>query len=269
MKIIKNVNCWMVLLAVVGLNLMVACDKTTKEETPANETTTEQQTTTGDEVNAASDSMAIDENADSLAQSQETEVQGTEIEKMLGSWKTLPLTVYPEAENANILDFTKAFCKQYNRYQPNVKILKYLAAPQKFNQEAENCYFTNDVSNGFVKMTMATQYDEFTEMCYWKRPNGHALVGAYLLHEAEGDISESAFMFYDYDPATKKMTPDMEVYGVVEKAVKEGNFDDYQLRLPQKGKDIELSMYKNAGEDSYEPTEWVLKWTGNSFKLQK
>ena len=55
----------------------------------------------------------------------------------------------------------------------------------------------------------------------------------------------------------------------VEKAVQEGNFDDYILRLPQKGKDIELSMYKDNGDGGCEPTEWMLKWTGNSFKLVK
>lgn len=256
------------LLMAVAMTMMTACGKTEKadrEESAPDVTTTE--ITPKEDV--ATDSMATVEDTDTVTGRQETEGQGTEIDQMAASWKALPLTVYPAAEKVNIQDFAKAFCRQYNKYMPNWKILKYLGDPKKFDQEAEMCYVTSDVPNGFLRLAMANQYDQFTEMCYWKRPDGHSLIGAYLRHETEGDFSESAFMFYDYDPAIKKMTPDMEVFGIVEKAVKEGDFDDFILRLPQKGKDIELSMYKDIGDGGCVPNELMLKWTGNSFKLVK
>ena len=265
MKIMKHTLGLMLLLAVVGL--MMACSKTAKED--ASDETTEQKAAPADEA-AKIDSVSMAEEVEAAVAEEEMEGQdGTEMNRMAGNWNKLPLTVYPTAEKANIQDFAKAFCRQYNKYLPNVIILKFVGDPKKFNQDAEHCFVTSDIPNGFLRLGMANQYDQFTEMCYWKRPNGHSLVGTYMRHETEGDFSESAFMFYDYDPATKVMTPDMEVYGIVEKAVQEGNFDDYILRLPQKGKDIELSMYKDNGDGGCEPTEWMLKWTGNSFKLVK
>ena len=257
------------LLMAVAMTMMTACGKTEKadrEESAAADVTTTEVTPKDD---VATDSLETVEDTATVAVQQETEGQGTEIDQMAASWKALPLAVYPAAEKVNIQDFARAFCRQYSKYRPNGIILNYLDDPKKFNQEAEMCYVTSDVPNGFLRLAMANQYDKFTEMCYWKRPGGHSLIGTYMRHETEGDFSESAFMFYDYDPATKKMTPDMEVFGIVEKAVQEGDFDDFILRLPQKGKDIELSMYKDNGDGGCEPTEWMLKWTGNSFKLVK
>ena len=74
-------------------------------------------------------------------------------------------------------------------------------------------------------------------------------------------------MFYDYDPKTNIMTPDMDVCKVVEKVALDKAFDEYLLELPQKGKDIVVNLYSDDGEDGYDVTEKTLKWTGDTFTL--
>ena len=74
-------------------------------------------------------------------------------------------------------------------------------------------------------------------------------------------------MFYDYDPKTNIMTPDLNVYKVVEKVALDKAFDEYLLDLPQKGKDIVVNLYTDNGEDGCDVTEKTLKWTGDTFTL--
>lgn len=104
-------------------------------------------------------------------------------------------------------------------------------------------------------------------MCYWNRKNGHSLVGVFMVNGSENEKSENVFMFYDYDPKTNIMTPDMDVYKVVEKVAIDKAFDDYLLELPQKGKDIVVDLYTDNGEDGSDVTEKTLKWTGDTFTL--
>ena len=84
---------------------------------------------------------------------------------------------------------------------------------------------------------------------------------------SESGKSENVFMFYDYDPKTNIMTPDMDVYKVVEKVAIDKAFDEYLLDLPQKGKDIVVDLYTDNGEDGSDVTEKTLKWTGDTFTL--
>ena len=74
-------------------------------------------------------------------------------------------------------------------------------------------------------------------------------------------------MFYDYDPKTNVMTPDMDVYKVVEKVAPNKDFEDYALEFPREGKDIVVRLYSDNGDDGYDITEMTLKWTGDTFTL--
>ena len=106
-----------------------------------------------------------------------------------------------------------------------------------------------------------------TQRCYWNRKNGHSLVGVFMVNGSESGKSENVFMFYDYDPKTNIMTPDMDVCKVVEKVALDKTFDDYALELPQEGKDIVVNLYSDDEENSYDMTEMTLKWTGDTFTL--
>ena len=88
-----------------------------------------------------------------------------------------------------------------------------------------------------------------------------------MVNGSENEKSENVFMFYDYDPKTNIMTPDLNVYKVVEKVALDKAFDEYLLDLPQKGKDIVVYLYTDNGEDDSDVTEKTLKWTGDTFTL--
>lgn len=249
----KTFGKWLLLLAAICMTFTVGCDKGNTTEKKADEEKAEK----------------VDENTEEEAtETSDDKDASTEIGKIVGNWKKQDITVSPKEAQANIHDFAQAFCNQYNAYTPNAKMLKYIGDPKTYNEEKEGCAVNSDIAYGYIKANMPYQYDQFTEICYWKRPNGHSLVGVYLREESENADPESEFIFYDYDPATKTMTPDKDIISVVEKAAKRAEFDDFMIRLPQKGKDIELTLYKDTGEDSCEPTYYDLKWTDNTFKPQ-
>ncbi len=101
--------------------------------------------------------------------------------------------------------------------------------------------------------------------CYWNRKNGHSLVGVFMENGSENSDSETAFMFYDYDPKTNVMTADKDVYKVVADVALDKDFPSYALELPKKGKDIVVNLYSDNGEEGYDITEKLLKWNGDSF----
>ena len=84
---------------------------------------------------------------------------------------------------------------------------------------------------------------------------------------SENEGSDPAFLFYDYDPKTRVMTPDKEVYQLVEKVALNKDFETFDLKLPEEGKDIVVNLYSDNGDDGYDITEKTLKWTGHDFKL--
>ena len=126
-------------------------------------------------------------------------------------------------------------------------MLKYFANPKAYNEEAEIYRVESDITNGYIETLLLTEVVRTTIMCYWNRKNGHSLVGVVMVNGSENEKSENVFMFYDYDPKTNIMTPDLNVYKVVEKVALDKAFDEYLLELPQKGKDIVVNLYSDNG----------------------
>lgn len=186
------------------------------------------------------------------------------LDSMTSGLAETPITVSPKGAKVNIQNFAQAFCRQYDRFEPNEKILKYFAAPKSYDEVEEMYRVESDITNGYIRSMLLTEVVRETQMCYWNRKNGHSLVGVFMENGSESGKSETVFMFYDYDPKTKIMTPDMDVYKVVEKVAIDKAFDYYGLELPQKGKDIVVNLYTDIGEDV---TEKTLKWTGDTFTL--
>ncbi len=254
--ILRRMDKWMAMMAIVCVALLTGCGKSDSEAKSAPDELKEDKAVTaestevkeGDEPTEVADAMS--EGFDLIA----------------SKWKKTPINVRPKGAKANIQDFAQAFCGQYSTYEPNKKMLKYLADPKAYNKEAEVYDVFSDVSNGYISSSLWTEIDRFTKMCFWNRKNGHSLVGVFIINGFENN-SESAFMFYDYDPKTSIMTPDLDVCQVVEKVALDKDFEDYALELPQKGKDIEVKLYSDNGEDGYNITEKTLKWTGDTFTL--
>ena len=245
------------MVAIVCVAFLTGCGKSAKEgESASGESKDDQETPTESaEVQDGSESADTDENVE----------EG--LFTITSNWKQTPITVSPKGAKANIQDLAQAFCSQYDRFDPNEKILKYLAAPKAYDEDAELYRVESDIANGYIKSFLLTEVGRLTNMCYWNRKNGHSLVGVFMENGSESGKSENVFMFYDYDPKTNIMTPDMDVYKVVEKVALDKAFDGYALELPQEGKDIEVKLYTPNEHDSYDVTIKTLKWTGDTFTL--
>ena len=257
MKKLRRIDKWMVMMAIVCVALLTGCGKSADKGNQASDEPKDGKAVTTDsaELQNGSESAEVDDTTEES------------IYTMTSDWKKTPITVSPKGDKANIQDFAQAFCSQYNSYEPNQKMLKYLSAPKAFNEEAEVFSVISDISNGYISSSLKTEIDRFTKMCYWNRKNGHSLVGVFMINGSENAKAEPIFMFYDYDPKTNVMTPDTDVCQAVEKVAFNKDFEDYALELPQKGKDIVVKLYSNNGEDGYNITEKTLKWTGDTFTL--
>ena len=86
----------------------------------------------------------------------------------------------------------------------------YLKNPANYNVQKDNYLMEDAPRNGYIRCNMPGQFDYLTELCYWKRANGHSLVGVLLQmgHEGEGTVTDYAMLFYDYNPSTRIMTPE-------------------------------------------------------------
>lgn len=246
MKNFRRFDKWMVVVTIVGVAFLTGCGQ-------------------------SKEGNAVVGNADPPASKKPAVVVDDPIPEengsLPGNLKKTSIAVSPKGAKANIHDFARAFCGKYSSYEPNKKILKYLAAPKSYKKYDEVYDVVSDVSNGYISSLLLTEIDRFTKMCYWNRKNGHSLVGVFMINGSEGEDSESAFIFYDYDPDTNMMTPDLDVCKVVEKVALDKNYEDYALELPQKGKDIVVNLYSDNGDDGYDITEKILKWTGDTFTL--
>ena len=256
MRNLRRIEEWMVMMAIVCMMFLTGCGKSNEGKSASGESKdTKEVTTKQTEEQAESESADVDEDLP----------EG--IDSMTSGWAESPITVSPKGAKANIQDFAQAFCSQYDRFEPNEKILKYFAAPKAYNEDAEIYRVESDITNGYIRSMLLTEVARETQMCYWNRKNGHSLVGVFMVNGSESGQSENVFMFYDYDPKTNILTPDMDVYKVVEKVAIDKAFDDYLLELPQKGKDIVVDLYTDNADDGYDVTEKTLKWTGDTFTL--
>ena len=257
MKKSRRIDKWMVMVAFVSIAFLMGCGKSAKEgeNVPDESKDNKEVVTESAEAQDESESADVDEGLP----------EG--LDSMTSGLAETPITVSPKGAKANIQDFAQALCSQYNRFEPNEKILKYFAAPKTYDEVAEMYRVKSDIANGYIETLLLTEVVRTTIMCYWNRKNGHSLVGVYMENGSENGKSENVFMFYDYDPKTNIMTPDLNVYKVVEKVALDKAFDEYFLELPQKGKDIVVNLYTDNGEDDNNVTEKTLKWTGDTFTL--
>ena len=191
-----------------------------------------------------------------------------EIGNILGVWEKKPLSGAAVNGKTDIERFAYVFCKEYSNFEPNQVFLDYLKDPKGFNNE--NYSVDDHKNNGYIKSM--GRFEVACEMsgCYWNRDNGHKLVAFWMEKGDEIDptFAESLLVFYDYDPATDKMTPEPALTNSVNLAMVQ--FDNYSVVLPDKGKDIEIVGHKIDYEnDSAENTYFLYRWNGNNFNLER
>lgn len=179
-------------------------------------------------------------------------------------WADNPIQVENIDPNARIRSFAKAFCSKYQDYRPNEAMTDYLKKPGDYSYEEKHYYTTDDPRNGYIKCDVGGQFDYMTEICYWRRSNGHLLVGVLMQVGHEGEECDAVLLFYDFDPKTQLMSPDTALYQTVMDIVSK-HIGSLFFYLPQEGKDISVSAVHWTPEDDFVYDEFMLKWTGNAF----
>jgi len=198
------------------------------------------------------------------------------ISKIKSTWKTHKFNVEPGDITPGINEFTLAFSKEFEQFEPIKVMGDYILSPRDFKsrgngnfetKSSQDYEFKYDIHDnpryGYMSCTANTQFDVSAQSCYWKRKNGNRLVAFYLAEDGEEE-SEHLLMFYDYDPLEDIMTPETKLTEMVEKKMK--NFDSYSVELPEKGKNIIIKGYKE-NDDNATTKEFTMKWDGQNFKF--
>lgn len=206
------------------------------------------------------------------AEATESQDDVSEIVNIGNIWDTRPLSVDAKGKTAGIEDFAKAFAKAYGEYKPNKVMYNHLTGNRKANDADELLrefeVYVN-AKSGYLGCELPTEYDWLTTCCYWRRDNGHSLVAFWLSEAHEGsDTDDTLLAFYDYDPATGTMTPEPKLARKIDMAMQ--RYDAYTVRLPEQGKDIEVTGHKADHEnDNYVNTQYLFRWNGNDFRMEE
>ena len=183
-------------------------------------------------------------------------------------WSDNPIQVENDFPNALIRNFAKAFAGKYVQYRPNEAMMDYLKKPGDYSWEKKHYYSEDLPRNGYIKCDMGGQFDYLTEMCYWRRPNGHQLVGVLMQIGHEGEECDALILFYDFDPKTQVMSPDTTIHQTVMQIVNNHSGSLF-FELPKEGKDIDVMAVRWTMEDDFIYDHFLLKWNGNSFDEAK
>ena len=186
------------------------------------------------------------------------EDSGAEMRTIEKRWTTNAIRVNIAHPKALIHDLAQAFCGQYTNYVPNSCAVKFLKNPSAHDPEKNGYHAEVAPRNGFMRCDIGAQFDHKVEMCYWRRPNGHSLVGVLMLAAGEGERSFSSLLFYDYDPATHIMTPDVKVCNTVNGILSKHKGSRF-MSLPKEGKDIRVSTVEWSETDDFVYDEFMLK----------
>lgn len=195
------------------------------------------------------------------------QAQNADIKHVADTWKSTSFKVNANTNKPGIKQMVLPVLRHYKKFTGNRLMLKYLTNPKGYQADHGNYGIDDQTSNGYIRCDDGMQFSASTSCCYWKRDNGHRLLAIYLEDTFENHLPEQAILFYDYDPATRTLKPDLNTAEIMSEAIKMVKSDEqYIIQLPSKGKNIKLMMFpKNADEDGCETR--TLKWNGTSFTI--
>ena len=259
------------IMVLAACMMMAACGDNQKK----NDQTAEDES--GEKVMTAEDATA---DAEAVVDEEDYEIPHRGIETIRKVWADKSLTVDGDKSKVGIKELMKAFSGAYPQCETNEALRRYFAdkdaaGKDEFSleiEQKESNYptrydITCNARNGFIRSMGWVETDRFTYGCFWNRKNGHKLFAAYMDECWESaSWDQCLVVFYDYDPATGTMTPEPELTNMIEKRAK--GYTCYYLDLPEEGKDIQMTVVDDHGNDMDEDwTEesFVLKWDGQSF----
>ncbi len=163
--------------------------------------------------------------------------QQAESAAMLKKFQSTPIK---GVKGEGIIPIFEAFNKKWETGAGNSILLKH-RNPAKFNATniPDNGPVIDviiDQPNGYVSADNGGGDGDYIEACIWKRTNGHRLFAVHYGEPVDPEID--LVCFYDYNPATKTLTPEKSEVNAFKPFFKESADNYHSYSLPQKGKDL-------------------------------
>lgn len=120
---------------------------------------------------------------------------------------------------------------------------------ERYGEGLPTVYYERE--NGWVDVSANPMGSEFLHVCYWKRSNGHRLLGIYFGKPIDPSIH--FVCFYDYSPQKHTLTPEPHIID----GFRTTEDTKFYYQLPREGKDLKISEFGPRGH-----LEHIFKWDG-------
>lgn len=183
----------------------------------------------------------------------------TELEVIANEWENVTLRNVPDGSLATMLD---CFNKKWPTW-----LLKAAVRTMKKGVAGRDTYndghivVHNKPKYGFVSVSWYGQVErhEFMNACYWKRSNGHRLLGIYF--GGTDKYPNTHFVcFYDYDTNKHTLTPEPQIID----GFRTTEDREFYYNLPEEGKELQITEFGPQGHFVH-----TFKWDGMKPVLSK
>ena len=183
----------------------------------------------------------------------------TELEVIANEWENVTLRNVPDGSLATMLD---CFNKKWPTWllKAAVKTMKKGVAGRDTYNDG-HIVVHNKPKNGFVSTDWYGHVErhEFMRACYWKRSNGHRLLGIYF--GGTDKYPNTHFVcFYDYDTNKHTLTPEPQIID----GFRTTEDREFYYDLPEEGKELQISEFGPQGHFIH-----TFKWDGMKPVLSK
>lgn len=182
----------------------------------------------------------------------EAEKEEMDVDQVNDAWQTTPIK---KVKTADVMGMMQAFQKQWP-----TRMVREMLEDLKRPEGEKEFVAEYDQNNGFLSFWDGREENpdsDRMEARVWPRSNGHQLFGVNMFEpNAE---HQSLLMFYDYDPASKTMTPETNPAMLFT-----SEFPDAEIWYELYPENNELVVYEYFG-NWYGALRHVYPWDGTNF----
>ena len=176
----------------------------------------------------------------------------TDLEVIANEWESITLKNVPNGSLVTMLD---CFNKKWPTWMLSsaVKTMK-KGVEGRDTYNNDQIVVRNKPKNGFVQVDWwgDAERKEFMRACYWKRSNGHRLLGIYF--GGTDKYPNIHFVcFYDYDMKRHTLTPEPQIID----GFRTTEDRKFYYDLPEEGKELQISEFGERGHFIH-----TFKWDG-------
>ena len=176
----------------------------------------------------------------------------TDLEVIADEWESVTLSNVPDGSLVTMLD---CFNKRWPTWmlRSAVKTMK-KGVDGRDTYNDDQIVVRNKPKNGFVEVNWwgEAERHEFMRACYWKRSNGHRLLGIYF-GGTDSDPNIHFVCFYDYDMKRHTLTPEPQIID----GFRTTEDRKFYYDLPEEGKNLRISEFGSRGHFLH-----FFKWDG-------